>query len=73
MSFQLISICAAEAEDEPTRDEMKRAVGNDRFLVVNAARLPANIEDAADAICRTLEEKGYIRPLPKPFIGGAGI
>jgi len=69
----LISICAVDVEDESTRDEMKRGVGNDRFLAVNAARLPENMEDASDAICRTLEEKGYIRPLPKPFIGGAGI
>jgi len=69
----LISICAVEVEDESTRDEMKRAVGNDRFLALNVARLPENIEDASDAICGTLEEKGYIRPLPKPFIGGAGI
>jgi hypothetical protein len=26
-----------------------------------------------DARCRTLEDRGYIRPQPKPFTGGAGI
>jgi hypothetical protein len=69
----LISICALAEEDSGMRDALKRAVGTDRFLDVNTAELPADPDEAADAICRTLEDRAYIPRLPKPFTGGAGI
>jgi sulfate adenylyltransferase large subunit len=69
----LISICAVAEEDTATRDALQRAVGSDRFLAVNTAELPADPDAAAEAICRTLEDGGYIARLPKPFTGGAGI
>jgi hypothetical protein len=69
----LISICLVERENIPVRDALKHAVGSDRFLAASAASLPGDPEQAADEICRMLEERGYIRPEPKPFTGGAGI
>jgi len=65
----MISICLATADGE----SIERAVGSDRFVTFNAAALPADPETAADEICRSLEQQGYIRPQPKPFTGGAGI
>jgi hypothetical protein len=35
--------------------------------------MPDDPEHAAEQICRTIEDRGYIRPQPKPFTGGAGI
>jgi adenylylsulfate kinase-like enzyme len=69
----LISICAVPEEDVATRDAVQRAVGSDRFLAVNRGELPAGPDEAADALCRTLEDRAYIPRLPKPFTGGAGI
>jgi sulfate adenylyltransferase large subunit len=69
----LISICAVPEEDVGTRDAVQRAVGSDRFLAVNRGELPAGPDEAADALCRTLEDRAYIPRLPKPFTGGAGI
>jgi len=68
----LISICVVAEEDAATRGAIERAVGRDRFLAVDPV-LPSDLEEAAEAICRTLEETGYIPRLPKPFTGGAGI
>ncbi len=69
----LISICAVAEENTTTRDALQRAVGSDRFLAANTAELPPDPDEAADTICRTLEDRGYIPRLPKPFTGGAGI
>ena len=69
----LISICVVPEQDAATRESLERAVGRDRFLAVETAELPNDSDDAADAICRTLEDHGYIPRLPKPFTGGAGI
>ncbi|HVP48798.1 MAG TPA: hypothetical protein VMT32_19530, partial [Bryobacteraceae bacterium] len=69
----LISIYVAAREAPPARDAVERAVGSDQFVLVNAVTLPQDSEAAADEICRRLEEGGYIRKLPKPFTGGAGI
>jgi sulfate adenylyltransferase large subunit len=69
----LISICVPAEEQSTAPEAVKRAVGSDRFLAVSAADLPADAEQAADEICCTLEDRGYIRRLPKPFTGGAGI
>jgi sulfate adenylyltransferase large subunit len=75
----LISICIAASDKNDkddksgARDSLKRALGSDRFIAVNAASLPADAEQATDEICRTLEDRGYIRRQPKPFTGGAGI
>jgi hypothetical protein len=69
----LISICMAPEDEAVARESLKHNVGSDRFLMVRAANLPDDAEQAADAICGTLEDRGYIRPQPKPFTGGAGI
>ncbi len=69
----LISICSIGEEDTGMRDAVRRAVGSDRFLAVNTSELPVDPDEAADAICRTLEDRGYIPRLPRPFTGGAGI
>jgi len=69
----LISICTSREEGSGVRDALKRAVGSDRFLAVSAGELPADSEQAAEEICRILEDRGYIRRPPKPFTGGAGI
>jgi len=69
----LISVCAAAEDNSGSREALKHAVGSDRFLAVTAADLPADPEQAADEICRILEDRGYIRRPPKPFTGGAGI
>jgi len=69
----LISIFVVADDDSDTRDSVERAVGSDRFVLVNTATLPQDSEAAADEICRRLEEGGYIRKQPKPFTGGAGI
>ncbi len=69
----LISICSVAEEDTEARDAIQRAVGSDRFLAVNTAELPPDSDEAADTICRTLEDRGYVPRLPKPFTGGAGI
>jgi hypothetical protein len=68
----LISICVLEEEDIGAREQVKHAVGSDRFLAVSAAE-NRDPEGAADEICRTLEDRGYIKRQPKPFTGGAGI
>ena len=69
----LISICMIAEDDAGAREAMKQAVGNDRFFAARAINLPDDPEHAAEQICRTLEDRGYIRPMPKPFTGGAGI
>ena len=69
----LISICTVAEEDSGTRDAIKHAVGGDRFLAVSLTDLPADPDDAAEAICGTLEDRGYVPRRPKPFTGGAGI
>jgi sulfate adenylyltransferase large subunit len=68
----LISICVLEEDDIGAREQVKHAVGSDRFLAVSAAE-NRDPEGAADEICRTLEDRGYIKRQPKPFTGGAGI
>ena len=55
------------------RESLKQAVGSDRFLAARAANLPDDPEHAAEQICHTLEDRGYVRSQPKPFTGGAGI
>jgi sulfate adenylyltransferase large subunit len=69
----MISICPAAPDDTSAGESIERAVGGDRFVTVSAATLPDDPEAAADEICRSLEQRGYIRPQPKPFTGGAGI
>ena len=69
----LISICVIAEDDAGARESLKQGVGSDRFLAARTANLPEDPEHAAEQICRTLEERGYIRPQPKPFTGGAGI
>ncbi len=69
----LISICMVAEDDAGARESLKHAVGSDRFLAARAVNLPDDPEHAAEQICRTLEDRGYIRPQPKPFTGGAGI
>ncbi len=69
----LISICMIAEDDAGARESLKHAVGNDRFFATRAANLPDDSEHAAEQICRTLEDRGYIRRQPKPFTGGAGI
>jgi len=73
MDAGLISICALAEDDSAIRDAVARAVGRDRFLAVNTAELPQSPDEAVNAICRILEDRGYIPRLPKPFTGGAGI
>ncbi|HKW96677.1 MAG TPA: sulfate adenylyltransferase subunit CysN [Bryobacteraceae bacterium] len=68
-----ISICLSSDAGDAVREAVRHAVGNDRFLAVDHEGLSADPDEAADEICRTLEERGYIRPQPKPFSGGAGI
>ena len=69
----MISIAVARDEAGVAREAVKSAVGSDRFLAITETSLSADHERAADKICRTLEQKGYIRTQPEPFIGGAGI
>jgi hypothetical protein len=69
----LISICLPGDENAEAHDAVKRAVGSDRFVAFGADSLSQDAENAADEICRTLEERGLIRRQPKPFTGGAGI
>ena len=68
----MISIAVARDEAGVAREAVKSAVGSDRFLCDHRDSLSADHERAADKICRTLEQKGYIAQ-PEPFIGGAGI
>jgi len=64
----MISICLAD-----DAQSIEREVGSDRFVKLSTAAMPDDPESAADEICRSLEQQGYIRPRPKPFTGGAGI
>jgi sulfate adenylyltransferase large subunit len=69
----LISICMIAEDDAGARESLRHDVGSDRFFAARAVNLPDDPEHAAEQICRTLEDRGYIRPQPKPFTGGAGI
>ena len=55
----LIAICPVAADPERMR-KAGDAVGSERFLAVDAAMLPVNPSEAADAICRLLEARGII-------------
>jgi sulfate adenylyltransferase large subunit len=68
----MISICLAASSDA-SAESIERGVGSDRFVTVSAAALSDDPETGADGICRSFEQRGYIRPQPKPFTGGAGI
>jgi hypothetical protein len=68
----MISICLA-GPSHASAESIERAVGSDRFVTLHSATMPDDPETAADEICRSLEQRGYIRPQPKPFTGGAGI
>jgi hypothetical protein len=48
-------------------------VGAERFLPVDAVSLPSNPSEAAEEICRLLEERGFIPERTDPLTGGAGI
>jgi len=69
----LISICMVEEDESGARESLKHAVGSDRFFAARAMNLPDDPEHAAEEICCTLEDRGYIRRQPRPFTGGAGI
>jgi sulfate adenylyltransferase large subunit len=69
----MISICRPAPGHASASESIEQAVGSDRFVTVSPATLPDDPETAADEICRSLEQQGYIRPQPKPFTGGAGI
>ncbi len=73
MGAGLISICTLAEDDGAIREAVARAVGGDRFFAVNPVSLPANPDEAVEAICHILESGNYIPRLPKPFTGGAGI
>jgi sulfate adenylyltransferase large subunit len=68
----MISVCLV-APGDANAEPIEQAVGSDRFVAVSGATLRDDPETAADEICRSLEKRGYIRPQPKPFTGGAGI
>jgi len=50
----------------------REVVGTDWFVAVEAASLPSDSSEAAEAICRLLEEGGFIPELGD-LTGGAGI
>ena len=68
----LITICAVAA-DSDLIGQARLVVGEDRLVAVDAATLPPKQAEAAEAICRLLEERGFIPERSDPLTGGAGI
>jgi hypothetical protein len=58
----LIAICVADAAEAGAA---RQIVGPDHFVEAGGAPVAG--------ICRELEERGLIRPLEDPLLGGAGI
>jgi hypothetical protein len=70
----LITICAVASDDAAERDRARGVVGEERFVPIDAAPIPGGPEAVAEAICRRLEEQGFIRERRSdPFTGGDGI
>ena len=68
----LITICSVAA-DSGFLEKAREVVGEDRFVAIDAATLPAKQAEAAEAVCRLLEERGFIPERTDPLTGGAGI
>jgi sulfate adenylyltransferase large subunit len=68
----LITICSVPADPESLQ-KARDLVGAERFLPVDAVSLPSNPSEAAEEICRLLEERGFIPERTDPLTGGAGI
>jgi sulfate adenylyltransferase large subunit len=68
----LITICSAPADPESLQ-KAKELVGAERFAAIDAATLPADQSEAAEEICRLLEDRGFIPERSDPLTGGAGI
>jgi sulfate adenylyltransferase large subunit len=69
----LITICSVSAADAASLEKAQEVVGEDWFVAIEAATLPSDSPDAAEAICRLLEERGFIAEQSDPLTGGAGI
>jgi hypothetical protein len=69
----LITICAVGPEDEEERARARELAGEGQFVEADAAQLPSHTAEAAEAVCRVLEQRGIIRPLAETFSEGGGI
>jgi hypothetical protein len=67
----LITICSVA--DSGALEKAREVVGADRFVAADADELPKNQAEAAEAICRLLETRGFIPEGNDPLTGGAGI
>jgi len=67
----LITICSVA--DSSGLEQAREVVGADRFVAANVDELPKNQPEAAEAICRLLETRGFIPEGNDPLTGGAGI
>jgi len=67
----LITICSVL--DSSTREKARELVGADRFVAMDQAALPPSQSEAAAAICRELETRGFLPERGDPLTGGAGI
>ncbi len=68
----LITICVVRPADTAERDRALRLAGAQHFLEVDAARLPAGQEEAAEEILRMLERRNVITGA-SDYYGGGGI
>ena len=70
----LITICSVAAGDTKERDRARGVVGEERFLAIDATEIAGGADAVAEAVCRQLEERGFIRERRSdPFTGGDGI
>ncbi len=67
----LITICSVA--DSSALEKAREVVGADRFVAAEADTLPKNQAEAAEAICRLLETRGFVPEGNDPLTGGAGI
>jgi sulfate adenylyltransferase large subunit len=67
----LITICSVA--DSSSLEKAREVVGADRFVAADAEDLPKNQAEAAEAICRLLETRGFLPEGNDPLTGGAGI
>jgi hypothetical protein len=68
----LITICSVASYDPEELERARGVLGPDTLVEVDLQSLPANDREAADAIARLLEERGFI-PGDERGLGGEGI
>ncbi|MBI1786561.1 MAG: sulfate adenylyltransferase subunit CysN [Acidobacteria bacterium] len=69
----VIAICPVETLEPEVVDRAREIVGAERFAAVDAAALGEDVEAAARAVCRLLEERGIIPAQGEKLEEGGGI